>query len=166
MLIWDFGFRGKANLASGKSRSLAALLPMAERRHTKNLENAVDGLPRMMTTPLIWKNTLVQKMKKRKSRRDIVITAHKGGRTKRAPSALLTPADDKKLRRHLRESELSFGDWLKAMIAIDCRSWRYTYELPSGEMQAEALADSLGEAVENAIFHAQGRKILISNQGK
>lgn len=98
---------------------------------------------------------------KKKSRVGVSITAHKGGRTKRAPSALLTPADDKKLRQYLRESELSFGDWLKAMIAIDCRSWRYTYELPSGEMQSEALADSLGEAVENALFHAQGKKIVL-----
>lgn len=88
------------------------------------------------------------------------IAAHKGGRTE-SRLAQLTPSDDKKLRRHLRENELSFSDWISAMLAIDSQSWRYTYELPSGEMQTEALADSLGEAIENALFHAQGKKIVL-----
>lgn len=88
------------------------------------------------------------------------ITPHKGGRTK-SRLAQLTPSDDKKLRRHLRENEFSFSDWVSAMLTIDSQSWRYTYELPSGEWQTEALADSLGEAVENALFHAQGKKIVL-----
>ena len=99
----------------------------------------------------------------RKSRKGIKITAHKGGRTKKR-LADLTPADAKKLQRHLRENELSFSDWVAAMLTIDSRSWYYTYELPAtGEMQIAALADSLGEAVENALHHAEGRGIIISN---
>lgn len=100
---------------------------------------------------------------KKKSRKGIEITPHKGGRTKQR-LVQLTPADAKKLRNHLRSLEISFSDWVSAMLTADAQSWYYTYELPSGEMQAWALADSLGEAIENASFHAAGRKIMITNK--
>lgn len=96
------------------------------------------------------------KTKKRK------IIAHKGGRTK-SRLVQLTPANDKKMRKHLKEIEVSFSDWVLAMLNADTLAWYYTYELPSGEMQTIALAGSLGEAIENALFHAEGRRIVVTN---
>lgn len=43
------------------------------------------------------------------------ITPHKGGRT-RQRLALLTPDDDAKLRAHLSKTNLSFSDWVSAML--------------------------------------------------
>lgn len=102
------------------------------------------------------------KKQKRASRKGVPIKAHKGRRNKQRP-AIFTEADDKTLRRHLKNIGDSFGDWLKRMIAIDCRPWCYSYELPGGEMQAPVQADSLGEAIETALYHAEGRRIIITS---
>ena len=68
-----------------------------------------------------------------------------------------------KLEAHLKQIGLNLEEWVNSMLDIDRKQWYYTYELPSGQMQFTALAISLGEAVENAQYHSEGRKIAISS---
>jgi len=61
------------------------------------------------------------------------------------------------------EIDQEIGVWLKWVNKSMEGCWYYTYELPSGELQTWALAESIMDAIENARFHAQGRRILISS---